>query len=145
MTYSRRNCLVRALAVCAALGPSWQAATAQPGWPSKPIRLVNAWPPGSPPDTYARIYAAQLSKTLGVAVVVDSKPGAGGNIGTESVAKSAADGYTLLYTVSNAFTVNPTLYRKLPFDAQKDLKPVAPILAQGGFIIVNNDLPVRSP
>ncbi|RZL92382.1 MAG: tripartite tricarboxylate transporter substrate binding protein [Variovorax sp.] len=144
MNKSRRKCLVRALALCAAPGLSWQAATAQLQWPSKPIRLVNAWPPGSPPDTYARIYAERMSKSLGVAVVVDNKPGAAGNIGTESVARSAADGYTLLYTVSNAFTVNPVLYRKLPFDAEKDMKPVAPILAQGGFIVVNNDLPVKS-
>jgi len=101
-------------------------------------------PAGSPPDTYARIYADRLAKALGVPVIVDNKPGAGGNIGTETVAKSAADGYTFLYTVSNALTVNPTLYRKLPFDAEKDLKPVAPILAQGGFIVVSNDLPVKS-
>jgi tripartite-type tricarboxylate transporter receptor subunit TctC len=117
MNYARRHCLARALALGAALALCGHGATAQQPWPSKPIRLVNAWPPGSPPDTYARIYAERLSKALGVAVVVDNKPGAGGNLGTESVARSAADGYTLLYTVSNAFTVNPMLYRKLPFDA----------------------------
>ncbi len=144
MNKSRRNCLLGALALPLIPSLPWQAAMAQQPWPSRSIRLVNAWPAGSPPDTYARIYADRLAKALGVAVIVDNKPGAGGNIGTETVAKSAPDGYTLLYTVSNAFTVNPMLYRKLPFDAGKDLKPVAPILAQGGFIVVNNDLPVKS-
>src|SRR4029079_19475512 len=83
-------------------------------------------------------------KALSVPVVVDNRTGAAGNIGTEAVARAAPDGYTFLYTVSNAFTITPTLYRKLPFDAEKDLKPVAPILGQGGFIVVTNNLPVKS-
>lgn len=143
MNNVRRN-LVRSLAASLVLGFAWQTATAQQAWPSRPIRIVNAWPAGSPPDTFARIYADRLSKALGVPVVVDNKTGAGGNIGSDTVAKAAPDGYTFLYTVSNAFTINPLLYRKLPFNADKDLKPVVPILAQGAFFVVTNDLPVAS-
>jgi tripartite-type tricarboxylate transporter receptor subunit TctC len=143
MNNVRRN-LVRSVALSLALGSALQAATAQQAWPSRPIRIVNAWPAGSPPDTFARIYAERLSRAFGVPVVVDNRTGAGGNIGSDAVAKAAPDGYTFLYTVSNAFTINPLLYRKLPFDADKDLKPVAPILAQGAFFVVTNDLPLTS-
>ncbi|TDF62232.1 tripartite tricarboxylate transporter substrate binding protein [Cupriavidus sp. L7L] len=101
-------------------------------------------PPGSPPDTYARIYAERLAKAFGVPVVVDNRPGAGANLASDAVAKAPPDGYTLLYTVSSAFVVNPFIYRKLPFDVDKDLKPVAPLLTQGSFVVVNNDLPVKS-
>lgn len=139
-----RRRLACSLALSVALGAVWQTAAAQQAWPSRAIRIVNAWPAGSPPDTYSRVYAERLSKALGVPVVVENKPGAGGNIGTEVVAKSAPDGYTFLYTVANAFTVNPVLYRKLSYDTEKDFRPVAPILGQAGFAIVPNDLPVTS-
>jgi len=144
MNTTRRNFLTQVPAACAAAGLPWQLANAQQAWPAKPIRLINMGPPGSPPDTYARIYAERLAKAFGVPVIVDNKPGAGANLASEAVAKSAADGHTFLYTVSSAFVINPFIYRKLPFDVEKDLKPVSPILAQGAFIIVNNDLPVRS-
>lgn len=144
MNNTRRHLLAQAAAACAAAGFSWQGASAQQAWPSKAIRLVNMGPPGSPPDTYARIYAERLAKALGVPVIVDNKPGAGANLASEAVARSAPDGHTLLYTVSSAFVINPHIYRKLPFDVEKDLKPVAPVLAQGAFIVVNNDLPVKS-
>lgn len=99
---------------------------------------------GFPARTYARIYADRLAKAFGVPVVVDNRPGAGANLASDAVAKSPPDGYTLLYTVSSAFVVNPFIYRKLPFDVNKDLKPASPLLAQGSFIVVNNDLPVKS-
>lgn len=145
MNTTRRDVLARSAVLCASgsLLP-WQAANAQPAWPAKPIRLINMAPAGAAPDTFARIYGEKLGKTLGVPVVVDNRPGAAGNLASDAVAKSAPDGYTLLYTVSSAFVINPFLYRKLPFDAEKDLKPVSPLLAQGAFIVVNNDLPVKS-
>jgi len=139
-----RRTLLRGLAACLAFALAGPALSAQEAWPSKPIRLIVAWPAGSPPDTFARVYAERLAKTLKVPVVVDNKAGAGGNIGSDTVAKAAPDGYTFLYTVSNAFTLNPLVYRKLPFNADKDLTPVAPILSQGAFVVVTNGLPVSS-
>jgi tripartite-type tricarboxylate transporter receptor subunit TctC len=115
-----------------------------PQWPSKPIRVINAGPAGSPPDTYSRMYAERLGKVLGVPVVIENKPGAGNNISSDLVAKAPADGYTLLYTVANSFVMNPYIYPKLPFDVDKDFVPVAPLLAQGQFIVVNNNLQVRT-
>ncbi|NUO88953.1 MAG: tripartite tricarboxylate transporter substrate binding protein [Cupriavidus sp.] len=145
MSTTRRNFLARAAGAVAAAGLlPWRAAVAQPAWPAKPVKLINMGPPGSPPDTYARIYAARLAQALGVPVVVDNRPGAGANLASDAVAKAAPDGYTLLYTVSSAFAINPFLYRKLPFDPDKDLRPVSPLLAQGSFMVVNNDLPVTS-
>lgn len=145
MNITRRDVLARAAAACAAatLQPR-QAAYAQQPWPAKTIKLVNMGPPGSPPDTYARIYADRLAKVLGVPVIVENRPGAGANLASEAVAKAPADGYTLLYTVSNAFVINPWIYSKLSFNAEKDFRPVAPILSQGAFIVVNNELPVKS-
>lgn len=145
MTPTRRVVLARAAAACAAatLLP-WQAASAQQPWPARSIKLVNMGPPGSPPDTYGRLYAERLTRALGVPVVVENRPGAGANLASDAVAKAPADGYTLLYTVSNAFVINPWIYSKLSFDAHKDFRPVAPILSQGAFIVVNNELPVTS-
>lgn len=145
MTTTRRAVLARAAAACAAatLQP-WTAAHAQQAWPARTIKLVNMGPPGSPPDTYARIYAERLSKVLGVPVIIENRPGAGANLASESVAKAPADGYTLLYTVSNAFVINPWIYSKLTFSPEKDFRPVSPILSQGAFLVVNNDLPVRT-
>jgi len=145
MIITRRDVIARAAAACAAATLlTWNAAYAQQAWPAKAIKLVNAGPPGSPPDTYGRIYAERLSKSLGVPVVIDNRPGVGGNLASDAVSKAPADGYTLLYNVSNTFTVNLHVYSKLPFNPQKDFRPVAPLISQGLFIVVNNDLPVKS-
>lgn len=126
MSTTRRHFLARAAGAVAAAGLlPWRAAAAQPAWPAKPVKLINMGPPGSPPDTYARIYAARLAQALGVPVVVDNRPGAGANLASDAVAKAAPDGYTLLYTVSSAFTINPFLYRKLPFDPDDRQIPIA--------------------
>ncbi len=141
----RREMMTRAAAACAAvtLHP-WQSAFAQQSWPQKPIKFVNMAPPGTAPDTYCRIYAERLSKSLGVGVIVDNRPGVAGNLASEFVAKAPADGYTFLYTVSSSFTVNPSLYKKLPFNPESDFKPVAPIISQATFIVANNDLPFKT-
>lgn len=99
------------------------AARAQ-SWPGKPIRLVVPFPPGGTTDVVSRLIATELSKTLGQAVVVENKPGAGTVIGVDSVAKSAPDGHSLV-TVANSFCVNQTLVKNLPYDSQRDLRPVA--------------------
>lgn len=99
------------------------AAHAQ-AWPSKPIQLVVPFPPGGTTDTVSRLVATELSKTLGQPVLVENKAGAGTVIGVGSVAKSVPDGYTLV-TVANSFAANESLVRHLPYDARRDLRPVA--------------------
>ena len=107
---------------------------AQPAvWPSKPIKIVVGYAPGTAPDTFARIYAENLTKRLGVSIVIDNKPGASGNLATDAVAKAPADGYTFLSNLSTAFTANPFLYTKLPYDTEKDLitVPMSPTAWRG--------------
>lgn len=103
------------------------AARAQ-SWPAKPITMVVPWPPGGPSDIGARPLAKGLQELLGQTVVVDNKAGAGGNTGTASVVQGAADGYTLLVTSSAPIVINPSLYKKMPFDPAKDLIPVTNVL-----------------
>ena len=104
-------------------------------WPSRPIKIVVGFAAGTPPDIFARLYGDYASKKLGVPVVIDNKPGAAGNLATDTVAKAPADGYTFLYNLSTAFTINPFIYSKLPFDPQKDLVPVATTMRQGLVLI----------
>jgi tripartite-type tricarboxylate transporter receptor subunit TctC len=145
MTIQRREMIARiaAASAVAALQP-WQAALAQAAWPSRTIKFVNIGPPGTAPDTYNRIYAERLSKALNVPAIIENRPGVAGNIASDVVAKAPADGYTLLYAVSSSFTVNPWIYSKLPFDPEKDFRPVSPLLSQGAFIVANNDMPFKT-
>jgi tripartite-type tricarboxylate transporter receptor subunit TctC len=110
-------------------------AFAQEAWPSKPIRIVVGFAAGTPPDIFARLYGDYASKKLGQPVIVDNKPGAAGNLATDAVAKATGDGYTLLYNLSTAFTINPYIYSKLPYDPAKDLTPVATTMRQGLVLI----------
>src|SRR5882672_9667781 len=96
---------------------------AQP-YPSKPIRIVVPYAAGGSVDPMARLVADRLSKSLGQSVVVENRPGAGGNIGIEAVVRGPHDGYTLLATPS-AVAINPALYSKVPYDLEKDLVPVS--------------------
>lgn len=113
-------------------------------WPDKPIRLLVGNAPGSAPDLFARVYAENLSRSLGVPVLIDNRAGATGNIAQDAVAKAPADGYTLLYTIANSFTTNPFLYAKLPYNAEKDFAPVAPVIAQGLFLVTGNEFPAKT-
>ena len=119
----RRNFLLDAGALCAAaIAPSAWAQAAK--WPSKPVRIVVAFPPGGLTDAYARHYAEFLGTRLGQQVMVENKPGAGAIIGIDTVAKSAPDGHTLLMTTSGTVWQNRVLYSKLPYNLDKDLTPV---------------------
>ncbi len=100
------------------------AAPSAGGWPSKAIRIVVAFAPGGLTDAYARLYAEHLTAKFGVTAVVDNKPGAGGIIAIDAVAKSPADGYTLLMTTSGTVWQNRVLYTKLPYNLDKDIVPV---------------------
>jgi tripartite-type tricarboxylate transporter receptor subunit TctC len=114
-----------------------QAARAQ-SWPSKPVRLVVTFPPGGSSDTAARIVAPRLAERLGQQVIVENRPGAGGGVGIESVAKSPPDGYTLVLTGAGGLTANPSLYKKLAYDPVKDLAPIG-TFGTSPFVVVAND------
>src|SRR6187455_2943263 len=124
MKLSRRLFLpLVAGAIAAVSGP--HNASAQ-SYPNRPVRLVVGFPPGGSADIVARIVAQALTERMGQTFIVDNKPGAGSNLGTEMVARAEPDGYTLMAdSVSNA--INPTLYKKLSYDQLKDLIPVASI------------------
>jgi tripartite-type tricarboxylate transporter receptor subunit TctC len=100
------------------------AVHAQGAWPTRPVRVIVPWPPGGSTDVLVRLYAEQLSPVLGQPVVVENRAGAGGNIGLDAVAKSAADGYTLGIASVGHLCINPVLYARLPYDPAKDLMPV---------------------
>ena len=101
------------------------AAQAQAAYPNKPIRLVVPFPPGGGTDMIARTLAQKLTDQNKWNVIVDNRPGAGGNLGVDAAAKSPADGYTLVMGQTSNLAINPTLYPKLPYDPLKDLVPVA--------------------
>ena len=144
MAIQRREIIARAAACAVATLQPWQPASAQQAWPSRTIKFVNIGPPGTAPDTFNRVYAERLSRILNVPVIIENRPGVAGNIAADVVAKAPADGYTLLYTVSSSFTVNPWIYSKLSFDPEKEFQPVSPLLSQGAFIVANNDLPFKT-
>jgi len=112
-------------------------------YPSKPIRLVVAFPPGGPVDIIARLITPRMSEALGQPIVVENKTGASGNLAAAQVAKSAADGYTIL-AHSSAYAVNASLFADPGYDAQKDFIPVAVVASQPNLILVNAEFPARS-
>ena len=111
-------------------------------YPSKPIRLVVPYPPGGTTDILARDVGQRLTETLGQSVVIDNRPGAAGNIGTEMVAKAAPDGYTLLMGTVNTHAINAGLYAKLPYDHIKDFAPVILVARVSNVLEVNPSVPV---
>lgn len=127
---------------CAALLPL--AAQAQASYPNKPLHLIVPYPAGGLTDTLSRTLAEGLGKRLGQTVVVENKGGAGGIIGTDYVAKSAPDGYTLLLTIPGPITANLALYKKLPYDPRTDLRQVSDIAMARTVLAVNGTLPVKT-
>jgi tripartite-type tricarboxylate transporter receptor subunit TctC len=116
--------------LAASLAPAFAQA---PAWPTKPVRFVNNFPPGGPSDMIARSVADVLQKQFNQPFVVENKAGASGNIGADTVAKAAADGHTVLFGIDSTFTVNPHIYKGMPFKAA-DLRPVM-IMASSGLLV----------
>ena len=138
----RRFLALAPLALLVAFGTP-TAAAAQ-GFPSKPVRLVVPFPAGGPLDATGRLIAQRLSEAWGQSVVVDNRPGAGGNIGADLVAKSAPDGYTVVMGALSTHAVNPHLYTKMPYDALKDFAPITNVAITPNVLVINPSLPVNS-
>src|SRR5438045_3343206 len=119
-------------------------AQASATYPTKPIRLVVPFPPGGATDILAREVAKHLTDAWGQSVVVDNRPGAGGNIGSELVAKAAPDGYTLEMGTVGTHAINASLYSKMPYDHVKDFAPVILVAGVPNVLVVNPEVPVKS-
>ncbi|MCE2878907.1 MAG: tripartite tricarboxylate transporter substrate binding protein [Comamonadaceae bacterium] len=130
------NHAVITLAACLAAVPVWAQSSA---WPNKPVRIVVPFPPGGTTDILARAIAPELGKAFGQSFIIDNKGGAGGNVGTEIVAKSANDGYTLLMGTVGTHGINRALYEKLPYDPIKDFAPITLVASVPNVMVMNTE------
>ncbi len=131
---------------CAALAVALAVASPASGqaWPAKPIRIVAPSTPGDAPDVIARMVADKLSVALGQQVVVENRPGAGGVVGSEVVAKAAPDGYTLIMGNAGSHGINAAVYARLPYDIQRDFAPVSQIAVAPNIVVVNPEIPAKT-
>lgn len=141
--HEARSRAVHAVLAFFVAGMTSFAAHAQTSYPAKPIRIVAPSAAGSAADTLARTIAPALGERLGQAVIVDTRPGAATILGTEIVAKAAPDGHTLLIALP-ALTINPSIYKTLPYDAEKSFAPITQALSQANLIVCHPSLPARS-
>ena len=130
----------KAAFICAMLACG--SACAQP-YPSKPIRVISPWSPGGPADALARVVTVKMSAALGEPIVIESKGGANGEIGTALVAKAPADGYTILLSHLGPTAISPALKKDLPYDPVKDFEPISQVVSGPTLLVVRNDLPVK--
>ena len=135
---------MRVSIVSLALGLLLGATAAAAQYPNKSLKLIVPYPPGGATDVIGRVLAQRLSTALGQQVVVDNRGGAGGNIGADAVAKSNPDGYTILMASGSIFTVNPALYKKMPFDAQKDFIPVTNVAVGPMLVVTHPSVPANN-
>lgn len=136
-----RRTLIRAAGASLVAAPALAFAQA---WPSKPIRLVIPFPAGGATDIVGRLLAGKLGPALGQQVVVDNKPGAGGTLGADIVAKAAPDGHTILLATSSTHSIGPALNPKLPYDAFRDFTPVAHVASAPSVLVVGRDFPAQT-
>lgn len=134
---TRRLCLIgsTALVLASAAPGAW----AQAAWPNKPVRIVVPFPPGGTTDILARAIAPELGKAFGQSFIIENRGGAGGNVGTEIVAKAANDGYTLLMGTVGTHGINRALYEKLPYDPIKDFAPITLVASVPNVMVMNAD------
>jgi tripartite-type tricarboxylate transporter receptor subunit TctC len=118
-------------------------ARAEPVFPSGPVKIINAFPPGGPSDIISRLVAENMHAVLKQPFIVDNRPGAGGDVAADQVAKAPADGYTILTGIDTTFTVNPSIYRSMPFKPE-DLKPLMIMASSGLMVAVNPSLGVKT-
>jgi tripartite-type tricarboxylate transporter receptor subunit TctC len=139
-----RKTLTLLAILCASCNTATAIAQTPTQYPAKTIRMIVPSAPGSGPDIMARTIGQKLNEAWGQPVVVEARPGAGGIIGSEAVAKAAPDGYTLIMGNAGSHSVNPGLYRKLPYDPLKDFSPIALVSSAPNILIVHPSLPVKS-
>lgn len=144
MTISLNRRQMLTAAALAACGASPLPAFAAGTYPDKPIRLINPYPPGSPVELLGRMVGERLRHEWGQPVLVESRTGAGGTVGTNFVAKQPADGYTMLVSVPSVLTVAPWTFSKLPYDPAKDMVPVWGVESGGIVMVVRDNLPAKS-
>src|SRR5688572_25156089 len=135
--------ILRLVSVCVFAAVPLLAA-AQAPYPNKPVRLVVPFPAGGTTDIQARAMAQKRSDTLGQQFVVDNRPGAGGNIGADLVAKSAPDGYTLLMGTVGTQAINTSLYAKMPYDAAKDFAPIVLVAGVPNVLVAHPSVPAKT-
>jgi tripartite-type tricarboxylate transporter receptor subunit TctC len=138
-TRARRTALFAAAIAMAFAAPVYAA-----DYPSRPVILVVAFPPGGPSDVLARIVGKKMSELLGQPFVIENRPGAGGNIAADSVAHATPDGYTLLMGNNSILATNEALYKHISYNPQKDFVPITLIGTQANILVVNNDVPAHS-
>lgn len=135
----------RAAAIAASLALAAAAPVhAQAVWPSKPIKFIVPTPPGGSPDIISRLLADELQKQLGQAVVVENRPGGGGGIGMTAIARSAPDGYTIGYGNVNTLAINRTLFKKLAYDVDRDIAPIAQFSSTSNLLVVRPSLEAKN-
>ena len=139
VSISRRTAALALAAACVAP----LAVQAQGSYPDRPIKFVVPYPPGGGTDVIARIVQERFQHALGQSIVIDNRGGAGGSLGTDIVAKSPPDGYTVLFTLSS-LTINPSFYSKLPFDTAKDFEPVGTVASLPQILVANPQFPAST-
>ena len=136
---------LRALAGAGALAMMPASAWAQaPAYPTKPVHIVVTFTPGGAPDILARVLADKLGQQWGQTVIVDNKPGAGGNIGADAVAKAPGDGHMLVVGTVGTHAINGALYKKMPYDMVKDFTPIGLLATTPNVLVVNNEVPAKT-
>lgn len=121
-----------------------QAQAVAPTFPSKPMRIIVTFTPGGAPDIIARLLGERFTAAWGQPVIIDNKPGSGGNIGADFVAKAAPDGLTLVVGTVGTHSINGALYAKMPYDMVKDFSPVSLVATTPNMLVVNNDVPAKT-
>ena len=143
MSRSRLRLLAAAAGLLFASALPTGAALAQGAWPTRPVRIIVTFPPGGAPDTLARLLAEKWG-ALGQPITVENKPGAGGNIGADMVAKAPGDGHTLVIGTVGTHAINPSLYAKMPYDNVKDFTPISFLAATPNLLVVNKSVPANN-
>jgi len=142
---SIKRTLAAAVAAAIAMVAALPAAAQGTSWPSKPVRFVVPYPPGGSLDQVARALADKMKDGLGQPVLVENRPGAGGNVGADQVAKSAPDGYSIVMGAVATHAINPALYPKMPYDPVKDFQPITLVASTPNVLIVPPNSPITSP